>query len=234
MFLPIEKKRLSETIVEQLRSRILSREWKAGDFLPPERELSKALGVTRVSLREALRTLEQESLIEIKHGEGSQVIEFTENAGLDILKHLMKLEAPDSDILRSALEFRALIGTELTRLAAVRASEEHIRELELIVATETGMLNDRPAIQRSDFHFFERMADASGNILIKFLMNSIREPYLAQADLFAELVGDPAETLRYHQEIIAAVRMRNPAEAARLAGAYMTCGMERIFNPERP
>ena len=229
---PIEKRRLSETIVEELRKRILGGEWKPGDFLPPERELSQTLGVTRVSLREALRMLEQESLIETRHGEGSQVRDFTESAGLGVLKHLVKLGLPSPELLRSTLEFRAILGTELTRLAAQKAGADDIEALAAIIAAEERDIDNPSAVQRWDFLFFERLAVASRNQLIKFLMNTIREPYLQQGDLFSPLIGEPRELLGYHKGILSAVKAGNPTQAAKLAGQYLNHGMNRIFKEE--
>jgi DNA-binding FadR family transcriptional regulator len=185
-----------------------------------------------VSLREALRMLEQESLIETRHGEGSQVRDFTESSGLGVLKHLVKLGLPSPELLRSTLEFRAILGTELTRLAAEKAGPDDIEALEAIIAAEEDEIDNPSAVQRWDFLFFERLAVASRNQLIKFLMNTIREPYLQQGDLFSALIGEPNELLGYHKGILSAIKARNPARAARLAATYLNHGMNRIFKEE--
>ncbi len=229
---PIDKRRLSERIVDQLRTGILAGTWKPGEFLPPERELSQQLGVTRVSLREALRVLEREDLIETRHGEGSLVKDFMTGAGLQILKYLFETELPQAEILRSALEFRALVGTELVRLAADRARPAHLDALTRILDEEAGLLDDHAAMQRKDFEFFETLADASGNIVIRLLLNSVRQTYLDNAGMFALLTGEPREIRRYHRDILAAVRARKGVRAARLAREYMTLGMERFFERE--
>ncbi len=232
VFEPIEKKRLSAQIVDQLRHRILSGGWKPGEKLPPERELSRSLGVTRVSLREALRTLEGESLIETRHGEGSLVRDFTHSAGLSILKYLMRVDFTQGDILRGALELRAIVGTELCRMAAERATEQNLSALDAIVAEEERVVGDPIAVQRLDFAFFVAMADASQNIVIKLLLNSTREIYLENGELFAMLVGPGEAVVATHRAITEAVRRRDAAEAARLGREYLTGGMTRFFGEQ--
>jgi GntR family transcriptional regulator, transcriptional repressor for pyruvate dehydrogenase complex len=226
----VEKVRLSDRIVTQLRTHILQGEWKPGEFLPPERELSTQLGVTRVSLREALRILEQEELIETRHGEGSLVRDFTRDAGMSALKYLAEMDLPQGDILRSALEVRVMIGAELVRAAALRASEADMAALEALIQEERSLMNDRAAVQRCDFQFYDLLAQSSGNIILKFLMNSVRETYLLQAHLFAELIGEPHEVIAYHEQLLRAIRRRDSARAARLAREQMSQGAQRFFS----
>lgn len=229
MFAPVEKQRVATKIVEQLRERILSGDWKPGEMLPSERELSRIFGVTRVSLREALRILEQESLIETRHGEGSRVKDFVSHAGLDILQHLLKIDASHTELLRSILEFRVMVGTEITRLAAQRATAQDLDALEAIVREEAEAADDAERLMRTDFAFFERIAAAARNIVVRFILNSVREIYLSQPGLFAPLIGDPHMVVKRHREIVAALRKRDGVRAARLARDYFTRGMQSFF-----
>ena len=68
IFTPIRPKRISDEIVNQLKSLIFNGKLKPGEKIPPERELAKSLNVSRVSLREALNTLQGMGLIEIQQG----------------------------------------------------------------------------------------------------------------------------------------------------------------------
>ncbi|MDQ3342889.1 MAG: GntR family transcriptional regulator, partial [Actinomycetota bacterium] len=66
VFRPISPGRISELIVDQMRQLILGGELSTGDRLPPERELAERFGVSRVTVRDALRTLEAQGLLEIR------------------------------------------------------------------------------------------------------------------------------------------------------------------------
>ena len=69
MLKPVERPRVAEEIVEQIRSLILTGQYAPGDKLPPERELARQLGVNRASLREALKKLEHLGLVKIRQGD---------------------------------------------------------------------------------------------------------------------------------------------------------------------
>src|SRR4030042_99910 len=73
MFKQIKIRKISEEIVDQIKTAILEGQLKPGDKLPPERELIKELGISRVSLREALNSLESMGFVEIRQGGGSYV-----------------------------------------------------------------------------------------------------------------------------------------------------------------
>src|SRR5512134_275716 len=119
MLKPVEKQRVAEEIVEQLRSLILTGQSPPGAKLPPERELSKKLGVNRASLREALKKLEHLGLVRIRQGDGTRVQNFMETGGIELVSYLLPL-APTShpDLIRDTLEFRRIFGREVSRLAA--------------------------------------------------------------------------------------------------------------------
>src|SRR5436853_6488353 len=122
MLKPIEKQRVAEEIVDQLRSLILTGAYAPGDKLPPERLLAKQLGVNRASLREALKKLEHQGLVKIRQGDGTRVQDFRQTGGLDLISHLIPLvQGGDLRLLRDTLEFRRIYGREIARLAAARA-----------------------------------------------------------------------------------------------------------------
>src|SRR5688572_33177489 len=111
MLKPVERQRVADEIVEQLRALILTGQYRAGDKLPPERQLAKELGVNRASLREALKKLEHMGLVKIRQGDGTRVQDFMSSAGIDILSHLIPLAQSGSlELVRDVLEFRRMYG----------------------------------------------------------------------------------------------------------------------------
>jgi len=118
MPMPKSSKRanLSRQVFERLRRRILSGKYKPGHRLPSERELCDILDVNRSSVREALKRLEQARLIEIRHGGGSEVLDFRTSAGFDLLPDLLVVAGHLNHIvLRSIFEYRTLICSEIAR-----------------------------------------------------------------------------------------------------------------------
>src|SRR6187431_2693740 len=123
MLKPIEKQRVAEEIVQQLRQLILTGAYAAGDKLPPERQLAAELGVNRASLREALKKLEHLGLVSIRQGDGTRVQNFMETAGIELVQHLLPLAGGKPELIRDLLEFRRIFGREVARLAAARAKD---------------------------------------------------------------------------------------------------------------
>ena len=102
MLKPVEKQRVAEEIVEQLRELILTGKYPPGAKLPPERELAKRLGVNRASLREALKKLEHLGLVRIRQGDGTRVQNFMETGGIELVSHLLPLATTKSSVQQVA------------------------------------------------------------------------------------------------------------------------------------
>ena len=89
MFETVAKQSLSEAVFAQLRSRIISRELASGDELPSERILCEMLGVNRGAVREGIKRLQQAGLVQVRHGGPTVVLNFEEEAGLEMLPALL-------------------------------------------------------------------------------------------------------------------------------------------------
>ena len=127
MLKPVERQRVADEIVEQLRQLILTGQYRPGAKLPPERELARTLAVNRASLREALKKLEHMGLVRIRQGDGTRVENFMETAGLELVAHLVPLgQSAYPDIIRDALEFRRMVAREVARLAAGRVEPDDL------------------------------------------------------------------------------------------------------------
>src|SRR4029453_10410423 len=124
MLKPVEKQRVAEEIAEQLRSLILNGQYPPGSKLPPERELSKRLGVNRASFSETFKNAQHLGLVRIRQGDGTRVQNFMETGGIELVQHLLPLAGGKPELIRDLLEFRRIFGRELARLAAVRASKD--------------------------------------------------------------------------------------------------------------
>ena len=96
MLKPVRKQSVTDAVFEQLRDQIVSGELSPGSALPAERVLCEALGVNRGSVREALRRLQQSRLVSVRHGGTSQVLDYRDSAGLDLLAELIVAPARDT------------------------------------------------------------------------------------------------------------------------------------------
>src|SRR3954470_106740 len=168
MFRPVGKPRVAEEIVEQLRGLILRGEYAVGDKLPPERKLAEELGVNRASLREAIKSLEQMGLVKTRQGDGTRVLDFMQTAGLELISHLIPGDGtPNLPVMIDVLDFRRWFGCESARLAAQRASEEDVKQLEAIAEKAADPGIDVGELLKLDFEFYVCLTHAAKNAVKK-------------------------------------------------------------------
>src|SRR2546426_9746 len=124
MYTPIQSSKVFEKIAEQIEKRILGGELRSGDRLPTERELSEQFHVSRTAVREAMKTLAQRGLVDMRPGRGTIVIDGTSQAMRHSMGLMMKVGQAGSS--ESLVEVREIIEPEIAALAAVRATDEQI------------------------------------------------------------------------------------------------------------
>ncbi len=164
---------LPDAVADQIQSKILDGTLRAGDRLPPERELALQLGVNRSSVREALKKLEQLGLVAIQQGSGIRVQSLDE-ASFDLVgAMLFPAGRPNLTRIGDLLELREILFGGSMRLALERASGGEIEEV-------VGQLHRAadPDLPDEDFvHVLSGLQDAlariSGNRILVLLSNSL-------------------------------------------------------------
>lgn len=210
---PIERQRIYDTIVEQIRNLITGGIYKPGQALPPERELTRILGVGRTSVREALRILEAMNLIEIRAGYGIYVKENIEIPGRLInFATLIQDNGYHSDLM----EARELIESQIAFLAAESATPEDIVELESIVERQISFSESGEKSVEENINFHLSLTQVTGNhVLIELQQIFFRLSHDMIADLF-RIPGRNCESAKQHQAILEAVKEHRPTDAHRL------------------
>jgi GntR family transcriptional regulator, transcriptional repressor for pyruvate dehydrogenase complex len=231
MLKPIEKQRVAEEIVQQLRSLILTGAYAPGDKLPPERQLAAELGVNRASLREALKKLEHLGLVRIRQGDGTRVQDFMQTGGIDLMSHLIPLaQAGHVELLRDVLEFRRIYGREVARMAAQRADAEDIARLEAIAHDADDPELPPTEVLRLDFEFYVALTQASKNRAFSLLINTVRQAVLSFAPFFAHVHASTDVVRRHHRALIRAIAKHNSDQAAKIADTYLARGAEHLLS----
>ncbi len=239
MLKPVETRRVSDDVAHQLRTLIFSREFLAGTRLPTERVLAKRLRVHRSSLREALKRLETEGLVEIRRGDGLYVRDFMKEANLAALEAF--LFAPQSrqmEIFKAIQEFRLHFQCEMGRLAAGRRTEADLAAIDQVVATES-RCTDPDEFRALDWSFAQAVARATQNVIYTLCLNSVRDIHERWGGVYFSVPGTIEKTRRFHALIARAVRTRRAARAAsvvRLLLEYsnpiLLDGLVKFFGPE--
>ncbi len=210
------RSRVSQQVVTEICRLIRQNVYKAGDQLPPERELAEQLQVSRPSLREALRVLELTGIVESRHGGGTFILDMFPAGVVSPLSILLEATG---DAVGDLWEMRIIFEPAIAARAAVRANPESIAKLSRLVeqlhdAAANGASDD-VAIQ-IDREFHSALAAASGNQVAVRVLALIGELLMEGRRHF--ITSDERRHLAYlgHQRILDAIDARDPV-AARVA-----------------
>lgn len=163
-----------ETLLSRLRAFMDELQLKPGDKLPPERSLASTFGVSRNSVRTAIRTLAEQGVLESRHGDGTYVC----SSETDFLEKAL-LSAVDSEcaIFDEVMEFRRIMEPAIARLAARRRTLEQLNELKIIVCDQQRRLLMEKGDGDLDARFHQCLARCTGNSLLATTMQRLNTVY---------------------------------------------------------
>lgn len=212
MLKAVKKVRIYENIVQQVKGLIAAGKLKAGDQLPPERELSETFQVSRASVREAIRALELIGLVQSRPGNGT----FISAPRMEvIIEPLATFLLHQKDRLLELLEVREVIEPQMAYLAAKRAIPEEIEKLEGILTEQEAQIALGETAMEADTAFHHALAEVSKNGVLLRLVNGIVD-LLAESRERALQTGDrPQSSLAMHYEILSAIKAGDARAAQR-------------------
>lgn len=210
----IKKVRVSDTVVDQIISLIENGKLQIGDKLPSERDLVSQLQVARASVREALRILEFQGIIEVQPGKGTFIVGSPENfyTGEEGVRYWFKEHATevfDSSVVREVLEGRT------AHLAASNVSPTQIKELQEIInkANESIATGDLTKLIQLDRMFHQSIGKCCGNQLLSDLVSMIYDAIVSPHRSLLLIPGRAEISIKNHQAIIDAIAEGNPDAA---------------------
>jgi GntR family transcriptional regulator, transcriptional repressor for pyruvate dehydrogenase complex len=216
---PVKRSRIYEHIVEQIHALIREGRWAPGDQIPPERELAERFRVSRTSVREALRALEMQGVIDSRQGGGT----FVRTADIETLVGpLAAAILRGRRELAEVLEVRELIEPGIARLAATRASAEHVAELENLLERQRECIAAGRAFVEEDTAFHYTLARAADNHILLRLHNVILDVLRESRQSYLHVPDRPQMSLRGHEAMLAAVKARDADAAYRASLAHIT------------
>ena len=149
MFDKVVKSTVPGQVIEQIKELLVKGELKRGDRLPPERQLADMLGVSRPSLREALRALEYAGMLETRVGEGI----FVADGDSIMMNNLLMLHLIKQYALEEMIEVRKVLETSNVRFAVLRARDEDLAALKEILEQSRSQIANKAAFIKSDYAF---------------------------------------------------------------------------------
>ncbi|ACL75619.1 FadR/GntR family transcriptional regulator [Ruminiclostridium cellulolyticum] len=223
--MPIKKvtrQSVSEQVFEQLKEQILSNEWKKGEKIPSENELAALLGVSRVTVRNALQKLISLGLIETRFGEGSFITDALPGISMNSLIPIAYLK---ENSLQEILEYRRVLEGNVAELATKKASAEDVAKLEEAYLAMEKVKDDLEQFSKADLNFHLLLANITKNSLI------IQTFYIFSDVLnraFSQIVTKRGNSagIYYHKLLFEAVKGSNSLDAKRIMDEHM----EDLYN----
>lgn len=213
----IQKRNISEEVLEEFKRLISSGEWKQGEKLPSENELAGIMGVSRVSIRSALEKLKSLGLVESRQGGGTFVCRIDGSQYINALLPIVMLEEGQQEYI---LEFRRILECEQAELAANRAEPEDIRALRENVEKMKNSLDDYQEFSEADVEFHMLLAQACKNPLMIQTSQILRDVILGNIR-FAQVKRDTKGAARCHELLVKAIEEGDGKQAREIMAEHM-------------
>jgi len=207
-FQELDRRTLAHDAAEHLQRLIVDGTLQPGDKLPPERELSVRLGVSRPTLREAVRALVIMGMLESRHGSGTFVAGGTPDAGAAV-----SITINLHDPLESLFELRLLLEPVATERAASHITHTELGHLHRLFGAMKQHVSDPEAFLRTDADFHRQIHVAARSPFILSVLDGIAELAIRGRKLSVRQPGVPERTVGEHQIILQALERRDPFEA---------------------
>jgi DNA-binding FadR family transcriptional regulator len=215
---PIVRESVAEAVVRRILDMVKAGVLKAGDPLPPERDLALSLNVSRPSVREALRGLTVLGVVRTRQGGGAYISDLGPDSILGPIQFYLALEDVN---IRDLYDARSLIESDVARRAAVHIEDEALARLEVLLAEQAETIGDPIAFRHSDYAFHELIWIGSRNPFLKRIGESLNVLGLEFRKRASERPETLAQSLRDHRALLDALKARDPDAAARAAAAHM-------------
>ncbi|TQJ47926.1 FadR family transcriptional regulator [Streptomyces sp. NBC_00080] len=203
---------VTDEAIEKIKGMIVSGALRPGDRLPKESELAADLGLSRNSLREAVRALSLIRILDVRQGDGTYVTSLDPQLLLEALSFVVDFHRDDTVL--EFLAVRRILEPAATAMAALRISEQQLDALD----AQLDKLGADPSVEElvaGDLEFHRGIVQSAGNSVLCSLLDGLSGP-TTRARIWRGLTQEDAVagTLREHRAILAALRDRD-AEAAR-------------------
>ncbi len=215
----------ADEVVAALAEMVRTRRWQVGDKVPPEAELAEELGVSRGSLREAVRQLSFAGVLHVRQGDGTYVSSLEPDLVLAPFRLAVGLTGPTT--LVELYGVRRILEPAATALAVTRLTDDDLATLDRLLDAMTTAAEDDDAevFVAADAEFHDVVARASGNEALRALLDALRTEAArtligrARAD-----EGATAQTIDEHRAVLDALRTGDPELARAAATMHLAAG----------
>jgi GntR family transcriptional regulator, transcriptional repressor for pyruvate dehydrogenase complex len=215
---------VTDEAIEKIKDMITSGALRAGDRLPREADLAADLGLSRNSLREAVRALALVNILDVRRGDGTYVTSLEPRLLLEALSFIVDFHRDDT--LLEFLRVRRILEPAATAMAAERITDEECQGLRELL-DQVGTDPKAEDLVQNDLEFHRRIVACSGNSVLASLLESMSGP-TTRARVWRGLTqtGATTQTLAEHRAILAALTAHDP-EVARSWATVHIAGVEQ-------
>jgi GntR family transcriptional repressor for pyruvate dehydrogenase complex len=218
---------VAETIVHEVAQLAIDGKIKLGERFPSEAELADTWKVGRSSIREAFRVFQMLGVTAAKPGRGTILINTAPLFALIDWSHFTKAE-----LINDIVEARLVLEPVIAAMAARRADEAGIQGIEETIKAGRKALGDEAASIQAALDFHTAVAAAAGNETLLLTTRLLRSLYQESARYTRRRPENYVKLLNDHEEILRAIRERDPKAAAAASEAHMRHGLKIVFGSE--
>lgn len=225
----INHQSVTEQVVAYFKDNIESGHWEVGQKIPSENVLTKTLGVSRATIRQAVSQLAGIGVLETVHGKGTYLLDdqVDENRASDNM-----ITAEDCLNTEKVLEFRRIVESEACYMAASHVTEELLNILKKQLQIMIESKEDVERFVSADIAFHQIICEASQNPLLEKSMNKILQENRKSQQLTRKTFGYH-DGIHYHELIIRALEERDAKKAKHCMFDHLQNGINRLQNQKK-
>jgi GntR family transcriptional repressor for pyruvate dehydrogenase complex len=218
-FAALERRSVGLQAEDAIKSLILSGQLLAGDVLPPERDLAAMLGISRPSLREAIRALTALNVLQPRHGGGTYVSSLDARLLSKPINFILRADPTNFEFL---FEVRKVLEVGAARLAAAKITDEEVAELAQL-ADDSGRALSRPSRYMSyDVEIHSKIIEVMANPIYLSFYESIIDLSIESRRRTTRITAVRQQAHLDHLAIVSALRDRDPDAAAQAMSDHLS------------
>lgn len=215
----IHHDRLCEQVAKRLQDMIVNSQLQPGDRLPPENQLTSSFGVSRTTIREAVKLLKERGLVSVVHGKGV----FVTQPGLETVSASMGLLFQMScDSVEHTYEIRRALELAIAPLAAERATASDVAKLAVAIDKMEQSLDNAEGYVEGDMEFHLTLAAATQNPLFLALITPVIDVLTRDRMSIFRTPGAPVRGQVGHKKILKHITERDPEKARQAMLDHLT------------
>jgi GntR family transcriptional repressor for pyruvate dehydrogenase complex len=226
------RKSLVGVVADELLDRIIAGEFPPGASVPGELELSAKHQVSRMTVREAMKTLEAQRILSVERGRGTFVNPLNRWASLEAVLRAVSEGKNEADASVQLIELRRMLETGACELAAARIGDADVRTLHGYVAAMRAahQVNNVAAFVEADLAFHDLILHASENAFVAVLFEALHQVLEKRRTETSAVPEIQEHAIGHHQKIADALETREPSRSREAMDAHMQQTLDDLKN----